>query len=74
MKSRSLDQRKHPSKIESSFQDSSINSDEQILRPRAAVNSDSFDEQFLNDDKNRERTTYIGKLSDKLSEIDSQKQ
>jgi hypothetical protein len=28
----------------------------------------------LNDDKNRERTSYIGKLSDKLSEIDTQKQ
>ena len=28
----------------------------------------------MNDDKNRERTSYIGKLSDKLSEIDSQKQ
>jgi len=82
IKCRSLDQRKLSKNESSGYQESSIDGDEQIPQAaRGGANSHAynypqsshFDEQFENDDKNRARTTYIGKLSDKLSEIDTQK-
>ena len=82
IKCRSLDQRKLSKNESSGYQDSSIDGDEQIPQAARGANSHAynspqsshFDEQFENDDKNRARTTCIGKLSDKLSEIDTQKQ